>query len=249
MIPWEGAVLFGTTDLDHKASLGAEPAISKAEVSYLMDALQVFFPSLGISEKDCLSAFAGVRPVLSKGGRDPSAESREHVIWADKGLVTITGGKLTTFRKLAWDALSAAMPFLPPVRKTGEGDPVFSGPHGLVGKDYGLSDTALRRVCGRYGEMAKDILEAAAPEDLEAIPHTHTLWAELPFVARNEQVRHLSDLLLRRVRIGLLTKQGGEAYLSRIQMLCEPCLPWDQARWKAETDAYQQLWHQAYSPL
>lgn len=247
VIPWEGAVMFGTTDLDHEASLAAEPAITEAEITYLMDALELYFPCLDISEKDCLSAFAGVRPVLSKGGRDPSAESREHVIWKDKGLVTITGGKLTTFRKLAWDALDAAIPFLPPVQKTGQGNPVFSSPSDTAEKNDDLSPEALQRLYGRYGKAANEILEAAAPEDLEPIPHTHTLWAELPFVAKHEQVRHLSDLMLRRVRIGLLTADGGEEHLPRIRNLCQSALAWDQDRWKTETDAYQRLWKQAYS--
>jgi glycerol-3-phosphate dehydrogenase len=67
-----------------------------------------------VSAKDCIATIAGIRPVLSNGKCDPSEESREHVVWVDKGLVTITGGKLTTFRKLAVDALKAARPFLPP---------------------------------------------------------------------------------------------------------------------------------------
>ena len=106
-------MIYGTTDVDHKNDLSLEPVISKEEISYLMDGLNAFFPSLEISLKDALSSYAGIRPVLSRKHLAPSKESREHVVWIDKGLVTITGGKLTTFRKLAADALKAAMPFLP----------------------------------------------------------------------------------------------------------------------------------------
>jgi glycerol-3-phosphate dehydrogenase len=90
------------------------------------------------------------------------------------------------------------------------------------------------------------VIRRAAPEDLELIPGTRTLWVELPFAAGHEQVRHLSDLLLRRVRIGLLTPSGGARYLDRIQDLCAPVLSWDAARWKMERAAYQDLWKGSY---
>ena len=115
VVPWEGAVLVGTTDLDHKEILSKEPTITEAEVNYLMEGIQAIFPSLNISLENCMAAFAGVRPVLSEDDRPPSEESREHVVWVDRGLVTVTGGKLTTFRRLAWDAIKAAKPFLPAV--------------------------------------------------------------------------------------------------------------------------------------
>jgi hypothetical protein len=89
----------------------ARTRITEAEVSYLLEGLHALFPALDISAKDCIATMAGVRPVLSEGNCDPSEESREHVVWVNKGLVTVTGGKLTTFRKLAWDALKAASRF------------------------------------------------------------------------------------------------------------------------------------------
>lgn len=100
VLPWEGAILFGTTDLDHEGDLSLEPFITAEETSYLMECLGAFFPSLRISPTDCLSTFAGIRPVLSEGKLDPSKESREHVVWVDNGMVTVTGGKLTTFYRL-----------------------------------------------------------------------------------------------------------------------------------------------------
>jgi glycerol-3-phosphate dehydrogenase len=82
----------------------------------------------------------------------------------------------------------------------------------------------------------------ARPKDLTPVPGTDTLWAELPFVAKNEQVRHLNDLLLRRVRIGILTPFGGKAHLKRIRRLCRNALPWDRQRWKKEEKDYLELW-------
>ncbi len=243
VLPWEGAVLVGTTDLDHKADLSVEPTITEDETAYLMEGLNTLFPSLEISLDDCISAFAGLRPVLSEGKRSPSAESREHVIWTDKGLVTVTGGKLTTFRRLAWDALKAARPFVPSQKFSDEHKPLFCKTPQKPLDRFGLADSVWHRLYGRYGQQADALVQASESQDLELIPGTHTLWAELPFVAAKEQIRHLGDLLLRRVRIGLLTSQGGKEHLRRIRTLCQPALPWDNKRWKEEIALYLEQWN------
>jgi glycerol-3-phosphate dehydrogenase len=247
VIPWEGAVLFGTTDLDYKEDISIEPAITEEETSYLMECLQEFFPSLEITVDDCISTFAGIRPVLSEGKLPPSKESREHVIWVDRGLVTVTGGKLTTFRRMAWDVLKAASPFFKSDHEPDRKIPVFSPAPEIPEEDYELPPQAWRRLYGRYGKSANELVAMASREDLSTVPGTHTLWAELPYVAKHEQVRHLSDLLLRRVRIGLLTREGGKEYLDRIRKLCESSLPWDRKRWKEETDIYFELVKRVYS--
>ncbi len=247
VVPWEGAMLVGTTDLDHPESLAVEPKITEEEVCYLMQGLQAMFPSLDLSLQDCLCAFAGIRPVLSEGKLKPSEESREHVVWINHGLVTVTGGKLTTFRRLARDALKAAKPYLPPDTMINRQAPAFD----MVPKkpllDRGLTPQIWRRLFGRYGKAAETLVRKARPKDLAIIPGTHTIWAELPHVARHEQVRHLSDLLLRRVRIGLLTPQGGKAYLRRIRKLCQKSLPWDRRRWKKEINGYLDHWLYAHA--
>ncbi len=247
IIPWEGAVLVGTTDLDHPQDLSIEPSITEAEVTYLMKGIQAIFPSLDVSLADCLCAFAGIRPVFSEGKLKPSEESREHVVWVDNGLVTVTGGKLTTFRRLALDALKAAKSFLPPDKMIDRKAPVFNEVQQLPALEYGLSPETWRRLYGRYGSAAETIVETAGTDDLTPIAGTHTLWAELPYVAQNEQIRHLGDLLLRRVRIGLLTPHGGKAYLKRIQRLCKKVLPWDRRRWKKEINLYLSQWNHAHA--
>lgn len=246
-VPWEGAVLVGTTDLDHAEDLALVPNITEDEVAYLMEGIQAIFPSLNITLNDCISAFAGIRPVLSEGKLKPSEESREHVVWVDRGLITVTGGKLTTFRRLAWDALKAARQYLPPGRDIKRKEPAFAAVPPAPAKGCGLSRQAWRRLYGRYGNAAESIVQQADPVDLSLVPGTYTLWAELPHVAEHEKIRHLGDLLLRRVRIGLLTPQGGKAYLKRIQKLCKKVLPWDRQRWKEEINMYVELWNHAYN--
>jgi glycerol-3-phosphate dehydrogenase len=246
-IPWEGAVIVGTTDVDHKEDLAKEPVISEDEVSYIMRGLKAYFPTVDITAEDCISTYAGIRPVLSEGKLSPSEESRDYVVWKNKGLVTVTGGKLTTFRRMAWDTLKAAKAYLPSVEELDKGDPVFSKVPEKPDNDYGLPPEEWRRLYGRYGEGADELVSSASKEDLTHVPGTHTLWAEIPFVAKREQVRHLSDLLLRRVRIGMLTPKGGREHLERIKNLCKSSLPWTEVRWEEEIDMYNGTWERAYS--
>ena len=245
IIPWEGAVIYGTTDVDHKNDLSLEPVISEEEISYLMDGLETFFPSLEISLKDAFSSYAGIRPVLSRKQLAPSKESREHVVWIDKGLVTITGGKLTTFRKLAADALKAAKPFLPQACPVKDEDTFKSIPENII--DKRISPLMLRRLIGRYGDGAKEILKDSEADDLSYIPGTNTVWAEIRYAAKNEAVRHLDDLLLRRVRIGLLTPGGGKEHIGRVKKLCAPVLPWDEGKWDTEINMYLEKWRRSNS--
>ena len=247
VVPWEGAVLVGTTDLDHAQNLSVEPNITEEEVIYLMHGVQAMFPSLDISLQDCLCAFTGIRPVLSEGKLKPSEESREHVVWINNGLITVTGGKLTTFRRLAMDALKAAKPFLTQDTKINRKAPAFDEVPEKPLLGYGLTPQIWRRLYGRYGMAAETLVRKAKHRDLSIISGTHTIWAELPYVAQNEQIRHLTDLLLRRVRIGLLTPEGGKAYLKRIKKLCKHVLPWDRRRWKEETRTYLEHWLHAHA--
>ena len=110
-----------------------------------------------------------------------------------------------------------------------------------------LPAPVLRRLAGRYGEQAQALLDAAGATELETIPGTETLWAELRWAARAEAVAQLDDLLLRRTRIGLLLRGGGEEHLARIRAICQPELDWPDARWEEEARAYARLWQTHYS--
>ena len=83
-------------------------------------------------------------------------------------------------------------------------------------------------------------------DELTSIPGTIYLWAELRQAARQEAVIHLDDLLLRRVRLGLLAPNGGMDLMEHIRAIVQPELGWDDARWQAEEDSYRQLWVKSY---
>jgi glycerol-3-phosphate dehydrogenase len=268
VVPWEGATLSGTTDLDHHQPLDDEPHAEGAEVEYVLEALSFRFPAWRLQPEDIMASFAGVRPIVASGkGVDPHKESRAHVVLEENGLITITGGKLTTFRPMARDALQAARrlwPAMPsPESHALMFDPVPAAPatprraRSAVAENAGRStslpgaealDSAARlRLLGRHAADAAALVSAAQPGELELIPGTDSRWAELRWAARDEGVVHLDDLLLRRVRLGLLLPGGGASVLERVRSIVQPELGWDDARWTAEATAYAELWQRAYS--
>lgn len=244
LVPWEGASFCGTTDLDHSEELNREPFISEEEIAYLIKGARWAVPHLNLQDSDIITSWAGVRPVISQGKNvDPSKETRDHAIWDENGVVTMTGGKLTTFRLMAIEALKKARRYL--------SAPAQSSPFGFESSACfhpGVGHSLLRRLSGRYGAQAKALLEAAEPGELATIPGTHFLWAELRWAARAERVEHLDDLLLRRTRLGFLLPGGGAEHLSRVKEICLPELGWTKKRWKEEEKAYIELWARAYSP-
>ncbi|MFO8047654.1 MAG: glycerol-3-phosphate dehydrogenase/oxidase [Desulfosudaceae bacterium] len=248
MFPWEGVAILGTTDVDHADDLDTNPAITTAEADYLIEGMRFIMPELPLSRADAFASIAGVRPVLSRGKADPSHESREHVVWKDQGLVTVTGGKLTTFRLLARDALKAAAEYLPHCALPPDRVPVFTVPAEDPGRPDSLSPATRQRLHGRYGSQADTILDFCRDQTADFIPETNILWAEIALAAAQEQVRHLTDLLLRRVRLGLLVPEGGRRHLDAIGDLCRPALGWDNDRWEKEKKDYLKTWRQYYGP-
>jgi len=124
---------------------------------------------------------------------------------------------------------------------------------GLTGSVPGLgpgklSPKAIERLWGRYGARVSKMAAICCEEDFTPIGTTQTLWAELCYGARYEQIHHLSDLLLRRVRIGLFLPRGGMDMMDEIQTRIQPFLAWDEARWAREKQAYERVWQDAYAP-
>jgi glycerol-3-phosphate dehydrogenase len=239
ILPWEGITLVGTTDVDHPLALDEEPFISDEERTYLMDALDARFPNLNLTEKDVLATQAGVRPVVRGGKTDPSSESREHVLWEEQGLLTVTGGKLTTFRLIAIEALRKAHALSPKIPRPMDDMPVLDPPSPDPTLP-GLKLQAAVRLWGRHGASAPWMVQRH-PDLMDSIPGTPYLWAELAWAAQNEAVVHLDDLLLRRLRLGLLLGEGAQRLLPRIKEVCAGSLGWDDDRWRKEIQRFLKL--------
>jgi glycerol-3-phosphate dehydrogenase len=246
IFPWEGVTLVGTTDVDHHGSLADEPGISAEETSYLMAAVEAQFPSLHLGLDDVSAAFAGIRPVVGSGQADPSKESRDHVVWEEQSLLTVTGGKLTTFRLIARDALEAVEVRFPAAVELPADTPALDRVELPLPEGAALEAGEWRRLLGRYGAQAPALVETAQAGELEHIPGAPYLWAELRWAARAEQVQRLEDLLLRRTRLGLLLPEGGLRLAAEIRRVCQAALGWDDARWEAELAEYGELWRRAY---
>jgi glycerol-3-phosphate dehydrogenase len=258
--PWEGMIIVGTTDIDHSEQMENDPVISPMEVDYLMELVQYAFPDLGLTLEDVQATYSGIRPVVDTGKLDPTKESREHVLWGEHGLLTVAGGKLTTFRSMAFDVLKAIRPQLShpldrsTLRHAGQRvlDPL--PPEQFLPAP--LQWPVRQRLTGRLGADTPKLLHLAHPTELQHIPNTPALWAELRWAAHAEAAVHLDDLLLRRVRLGLLLPQGGlqdtsmaegePTMVERIRQIVQPEMGWDDARWQAELNQYARVWHNCY---
>lgn len=247
IFPWERVTLVGTTDVDHVGSLEQEPRISPNEVSYLMAAVDYQFPSLAITLEDVVSTYAGIRPVIGSGKLDPSDESRDHVVWEENGLFTVTGGKLTTFRLISLDVLKAIRNRLPEMPEPNHDMPVLNQIDQQLPCKNDIRDTCRRRLLGRYGSDALAVVNIAQAGEMDTIPGTDYLWVELRWAAHSEGVCHLEDLLLRRTRLGLILPQGGKSILPWVKLICLKELHWSDRQWQQEMADYQSLFEHCYS--
>jgi len=246
--PWEGVTLVGTTDVDLDEPLRADPAISPAEAEYLLQAAQYAFACQELTPDDVQCTYSGVRPVVNTGKSDPSKESREYVLWSENGLLTITGGKLTTFRLMAREALNKIRMCLPEGPDIKPRQRVLSPPPVDVEFPAELSPAARLRLLGRHGQNTTALIQSGKANEFQGIGGTPALWAELRWAARSEAVVHLDDLLLRRTRLGLLLPRGGKDCFQSIRAVVQPELGWEEARWETEVTTYLDLWQRCYSP-
>ncbi len=264
-MPWQGKILVGTTDMDHEFSLSEEPKMSQEEGHYLLTGLNTCFPTLHITARDIRSCFAGVRPVLNTGKSNPSKESRDIVLWSQQGLVTVTGGKLTTFPLLARKALQETVKWLggphnarnpqkdiTPQETKSQSYPGFplqgAEAHKKMISSGEKSRWLLATLTQRYGEDAPNLLPLVENSEWQKVPGTEVFWAELVWSALTEQIVHLEDLLLRRTRLGLLLPEGGIEILPELQKRISMVLGWHEPQWEEEKVKYLALWNQAYSP-
>ncbi len=239
IFPWEGVTLVGTTDLDHKPPLDEEAVISVEEGEYLMRAVRARFPSLDLDKRDILTTQAGVRPVVDTGKADPSAESRDHVVWVEGGLLTVTGGKLTTFRIIAIDALKEAHRLRPEIPEPDSDVRVletYDPKEELPGVDPDMAG----RLWGRYGAAAPCLVSRFSGL-LTRVPGTPYLEAEIAWAAGHDPILHLDDLLLRCFRFGILLPDGARDWLAAKRPLLREQLGWTQERWDEEVERYHRI--------
>jgi glycerol-3-phosphate dehydrogenase len=248
-LPWLGRSLLGTTDNNYSGDIDhVQP--STEDIDYLLAATNSFFGS-SLGPGDLTGAYAGVRPLISSGDTRKSVDiSRKAELYeTSSGLITITGGKLTTWRrmaKLAVDRLVERDGRDAPCR-THEiplGAPVEAG---RLPRVQGVREDAYAALASRYGHAAEIVLEAASERAELAQPIVSgcpDLLAEASFAACREQARSVGDVLLRRTRLGLLAAndlcaQTSDAPL-RVAHAMSAELGWDERRVAAEVDRFRE---------
>ncbi|HEY2636262.1 MAG TPA: FAD-dependent oxidoreductase, partial [Solirubrobacteraceae bacterium] len=246
-LPWLGRSLVGTTDNDYEGDLDAVQP-SSDDVDYLLAAVNAFFgTSLG---RDRLAgAYAGVRPLVSSQDAKKSVDiSRKAELYeTSSGMITITGGKLTTWRRMAKlvvdrlverDGREAAC-------RTHEVPLGLAIDPGDLPRIEGVPDASYVALGHRYGHDAHDVLRLAAARGALAQPVLDglpDLLAEVAWAAHAEQARSVGDVLLRRTRLGLLAAAelaASDAAVARVAAVLGEELGWDAARQAAEVEAYR----------
>jgi glycerol-3-phosphate dehydrogenase len=247
-LPWLGRSLLGTTDNNYEGDIDhVRP--SADDIEYLLKATNAFFGT-SLGPGDLTGAYAGVRPLISTGDSRNSVDiSRKAELYeTSSGLITITGGKLTTWRrmaKMAVDRLVERDGRVAPCR-TQEiplGQPIEPELLPIV---EGVSADSRAALAGRYGHLAERVLETARERGELAQPIVSDLpdlLAEAPYAARFEQARSVGDVLLRRTRLGLLAAHelcvpGAQAPL-RVARAMAPELGWDAARIDTELERFR----------
>ena len=243
-IPWEGRTIIGTTDLDHDLH-EEETRITRDEFTYLLEVAEEAFPDYPITDSDVIATFSGLRPIINTNAPTPSQESRAHAVWEEDGLVTVTGGKLTIFRIMAADVLNFCRENLPLEPDFDHTAPCFI--HPTPENEADAENPVWQMMAGRLGQDVNLFMAQSDSKDLKAIAPIPQTWAELAWAARNEAVVHLDDLLLRRVRLGLLMPQGGLEMIEKVKDLVQAPLGWSDATWREEVKRYQSIWEKYYA--
>lgn len=256
LIPHPEGVLVGTTDLFHHADLD-DPRPTPAEIDYLLAACNAGFPSGSgaepITRRDVAGAFAGIRPIVDAGAQetDPSAATREEAIWHEDGVLSVAGGKLTTWRATAEEALDEALKLLPReiARKVSKCATAGTPLVGLAPADLGdriaathdqIDPAIAHSMARRLGAAAWSAVDQAQSSDLRPLRDDVDLCpAEVRAHLRQGAVVHLSDLLLRRARLGMWRPDAARELAEPMADLAAAELGWDAGRREAELERFE----------
>ena len=259
-IPWGGRTIVGTTDTDEPDSPDAVEA-TRADVDYLLQTANHYFPRLHAGPDDVLSAWAGLRPLIGGApGGHASDVSREHeIISVDPGLLTIAGGKLTTYRLMgeqvvdrALEKMGAGRVSREPSRSAEVPLPGARDPGALrdlsayaesLAREHALDRDVATHLTRTYGLRARRVLaagQAAGVRPGRLVPDLPFLVDEVVFAARDEKALRLDDVLRRRTLVFLQAKDQGLACCREAARVMGDVLGWDPARVDLEVARYEQ---------
>jgi glycerol-3-phosphate dehydrogenase len=251
IIPWGSHWIIGTTDTDWNLDL-AHPAASQADIDYLLGEANALLADK-LAREDVVGVYAGLRPLLSGESDSTSKLSREHAVASPvPGLVMVAGGKYTTYRVMAKDAVDAAVHASgQQVSECRTEDVPIIGADGYLGywnaRDqmaarWGLRTAQVEHLLNRYGSLIEELLELIddrpdLKEPLSSAPEY--LKVEALYAVTHEGALHLDDILARRTRISIETWDRGVSAAEEVAHLVAPALGWDDATIAREIDHYR----------
>ncbi|GFQ06902.1 glycerol-3-phosphate dehydrogenase sdp6 mitochondrial [Phtheirospermum japonicum] len=265
MLPWLGRTVAGTTDSNTSITMLPEP--HEDEIEFILDAISDYL-NIKVRRVDVLSAWSGIRPLaVDPNAKSTESISRDHVVSEDlPGLVTITGGKWTTYRSMAEDAVDAAIKSgkLSPANKCltynlqlvgADGwDPasftVLAQQYVRMKRSYsgkvvpGVMDTAAaKHLSHAYGTFAERVAAIAQNENLgKRIAHGYPiLEAEVAYCARHEYCESVVDFIARRSRLAFLDTDAAGRAVPRIVQILAAEHNWDKSRQKQELQKAQEF--------
>jgi glycerol-3-phosphate dehydrogenase len=260
-IPRGAVTYLGTTDTDY-AQPDDYPHITGDDVEYLLDAAnRTFDLEPPLVAEDVVSAWAGLRPLLHQEGKKPSELSRKDEIMVGAGgLLSIAGGKLTTFRRMSERVVDMVMERLsargatPPARRgasedvlldSGEtGDDVAGYAQRLASRWPRVGRDVVERLVALYGSNAERLVDGIAADPVLAeryAPHLPVTRAEVEYAVRDEMVLGLEDFMERRSRLLLWEPDNGLAVVDGVAQTLGGALGWDAARVRDEVSRYRAL--------
>lgn len=244
IIPWKDFAFVGTTDTDYEGDLD-DPAADAEDVAYLLEAVNHLLPGASVGEDEIISTWAGLRPLVAAPGH-PSAVSRKHVIVeSPSGLVTITGGKLTTARRMAEELTDRVAKRLAEMGVFARSDcrtqaPVEGAQVEPVEME-GVAEPVGRHLAETYGGDARRILgyvEENPTLGEPIVPGLPYLLAEALYAVRHEMALTLSDVLIRRTHVIYEADDGGIARARAVAGVMAPHLGWDAAEIERQLAEY-----------
>ena len=250
VIPWGRHWLIGTTDTDWNLDK-AHPAATAADIDYLLEQVNRVL-AVPLTRDDVEGVFAGLRPLLSGESDETSKLSREHIVaHSVPGLVVVAGGKWTTYRVMAKDAIdeaAAALDGKVPQSTTAdigllgaEGYQAAWNKRGKIARAFKVHKVRIEHLLNRYGVLTDELLDLirARPELKEPLPGADDyVGAEVVYAATHEGAVHLEDVLARRTRISIEAWDRGVSAAPVAAELMAQELGWDAARTTREINHY-----------
>ncbi len=236
ILPWMDKCLVGTTD--ESTSLSEHPEVSDKDIEYILEHLKIYF-DMDIDKSEILSSWSGIRPLVAANSDDTASLVRDHTIFSSaSGLISIVGGKWTTYRKMAQDLVDTAIKQCGLAKK----DCITKDLKIYGSQNYkktSTDDALMQYLYSMYGDKAEDVANTCEKEILHK-DYMHSK-AELLYCIREEFVKKPLDFLVRRSSLALIDTKASLEVLDRVVDIMKDELKWSEEKAKQELEEAKHL--------